>query len=152
MEYNDTTFRAMFPEFGNTTTYPAAVIEIYWGLAQDFIAIPSCPSNGAFLSGNKGAAALYYMTAHLYALALQQLNSGQQPGAVQGGYETGATIDKISVQMLAPPADNMWTWWLSQTPYGQALAALLRVAAVGGTSVGGLPERNAFRKIGGTLA
>jgi hypothetical protein len=150
MDYNDATFRAMFPEFVNAATYPAATIQIFWGLAQNFIVIPSCPA-GAFLNGNNAAAALNYMTAHLYALSLAQTSSGQTPGSVQGGYEVSATIDKISVQTMAPPADNMWKWWLSQTPYGQALAALLSVLSVGGTSVGGLPERQAFRKVGGVI-
>lgn len=150
MEYNDAAFRAMFPEFADTVKYPASVIQMFWDLASDFIVIPSCPA-GAFLSGNSAAAALNYMTAHLYALNLQQVNSGQTPGSVQGGYETAATIDKISVTMMTPPAKDMWSFWLTQTPYGQALLALLEVKAVGGTSVGGLPERQAFRKAWGTL-
>jgi hypothetical protein len=150
MDYNDAAFRAMLPEFANTVTYPEAVIQMFWDLASDFISIPLCPA-GAFLSGNSAAAALNYMTAHLYALNLQQVNSGQAPGAVQGGYEVSATIDKISVTMMTPPAADMWSFWLTQTPYGQALLALLAVKAVGGTSVGGLPERLAFRKVGGIV-
>lgn len=150
MNYDDATFRAMFPEYADTTLYPASLIQVFWDLAGDFIAIPNYTCF-AILRGNAASTALYYMTAHLLTLSQQQVNSGQAPGAVQGGYETGATIDKISVQQMAPPATTMLSWWLAQTPYGQALAALLTMLAVGGTSVGGLPERVAFRKVGGTF-
>jgi hypothetical protein len=147
MAYDDAAFRAQFPEFTDPVLYPAAVFSSLWTIATNFISAPGCPLN--FLTGNSYPIALNYMTAALWVLSNQQNQPGQTPGSNQGGFETSATIDKISVTTLAPPATNMWTWWLAQTPYGQALAALLQLKAVGGTSVGGLPERLAFRKVGG---
>lgn len=146
MAYDDAKFRAQLPEFSDTTKYPAAVLEASWAIASEFIAMPD--SGLSILSGNAYPIAVNYMTAHLWALANQQVQSGG-PGSSQGGFETSSSIDKISVSTLAPPATNMWSWWLAQTPYGQALAAFLRMKAVGGTSVGGLPERLGFRKVGG---
>ncbi len=149
MAYDDAAFRAQLPEFANTTTYPAGVLGAAWTLASNFISAPFCPLS--FLDGDSYQVAVNYMAAHLWVLSNQQSQPGQSPGTNQGGFETSATIDKISVAVLAPPANNMWTWWLSQTPYGQALAALLRLKAVGGKSVGGLPERLGFRKVGGVF-
>lgn len=148
--YDDAKFRALFPEFSDTTKYPASQIEVYWDLASSFVDETDFP--GRILTGAALENAVYLLTAHLYTLALQAqaaVAQGQAPGSNQGGFETSATIDKISVTMLAPPAKDMWEWWLAQTPYGQQLLALLQLLAVGGMSVGGLPERLAFRKVGG---
>ena len=149
MAYDDAAFRAQLPEFADTVKYTAAALGAAWALATNFIALPACPLS--CLNAASYQVAVNYMAAHLWVLSNQQSQPGQDPGTNQGGFETSASIDKISVSMLAPPADNMWTWWLSQTPYGQALAALLRMKGVGGTSVGGLPERAAFRKVGGVF-
>lgn len=149
MAYDDAAFRAQLPEFADTAKYPAAVLSASWDLATNFISLPSCPLS--MLSGNSYQTAVNYMAAHLWVLSNQQSQPGQSPGENQGGFETSASIDKISVSTLPPPAANMWQWWLSQTPYGQALAALLRIKAVGGTSVGGLSERSGFRKVGGVF-
>jgi Protein of unknown function (DUF4054) len=150
MQYNDTLFRTQFPEFADTTAYPAASIQVFWTMATVFIGASGCPCGA--LSGDALTLALNYMTAQLYTLSQMQTSAvaeGQAPGQNLGGFETAATIDKVSVTVLAPPASDMWEWWLAQTPYGQALLALLKVLAVGGFSVGGLPERRAFRKVGG---
>lgn len=147
-QYDDAKFRLMFPEFADTTKYPPEMIALYWDLATTFIAVSGCPCN--MLAGAQLTAALNYMTAHLLTLALRALNA-DAPEDNQGGIELSATIDKISVTNMAPPADNMWRFWLSQTPYGQALLALLAMVSVGGFSVGGLPERRGYRKFGGTF-
>jgi hypothetical protein len=95
------------------------------------------------------------LTAHLLALGTMQTagagGQGQSAGGVQGGFITSATVGEVSVAKLAPPATNGWQWWLASTPYGQALWALLSVKAVGGFAIGGLPEREGFRKVGGVF-
>ena len=149
MAYDDASFRAQMPEFSDTTKYPAATLGAMWALGTSYIDAPTCPLS--CLSAQAYPVAANYMAAHLWVLSNQQSSSGNAPGTNQGGFEVSASIDKISVSMLPPPADNMWKWWLTQTPYGQALAALLRISGVGGTSVGGLPERAAFRKVGGVF-
>lgn len=129
--YNDTNFRAMFPAFANTTTYPQATIQQYWNLATSYIT--DCTRTGyyegfACVNGTPAQQtnALNLMTAHF--LYLNTLIVAGQPTGVL----TGATIDKVSVQLQAPPESNQWQWWLNQSPYGQQLLALLQIAAAGG--------------------
>lgn len=147
--YNDATFRAQFPEFTDPVKYPQATFQVYFGMAQLFIQADGNPF--AILNGDALQLALNYLTAQLYTLGQNAAATAANPGADQGGFETSSTIGEISVAKLPPPAKDMWQWWLAQTPYGQALQALLSVLAVGGLYVGGLPEREGFRKIGGVF-
>jgi hypothetical protein len=87
--------------------------------------------------------AIYLMVAHLLAIA-DKIASGQPAGQV-----TNARIDKVSVTVAAAPGTDSYRYWLNQTPYGQQLAALLARCAAGGAYVGGMPERAAFRSVGG---
>lgn len=130
----------MFPVFASTTLYPDAMIQMFYAVAGDFIPPYDvwCGLNGATLD-----LALQCLTAHL--LFEFKLQSRNQTGKVV----TGATIDKVTVAMLAPPVKNGWDFWLNQSPYGQQLLALLSAKSVGGWSVGGSPERVAFRTVGG---
>jgi hypothetical protein len=156
--YDDALFRSQFPEFADTTTYPEALLSGYWDMATNFIN-PSdsgatgtsscgCPYNFQILNGNSLALALNYMTAQLLTLGQQALANGT-PGSDQGGFIVSAKIGEIIIAKLPPPAANAWQWWLGQTPYGQALLAMLQVLSVGGLSFGGLNERGSFRKGGG---
>jgi hypothetical protein len=148
--YDDYTFRQSFPEFADINKYPYATIKMYWSMAGNMVSQASCPCN--FLTGDALKLATYYMTAHLMSLALARIaavNNGS--GGTQGGFKTSATIDMITVQYLAPPATQAYEWWLVQTQYGQALWAMIDILSVGGLSIGGLPERAAFRKVGGVF-
>jgi hypothetical protein len=132
-------FRTLFTAFANTTTYPDATITMFWDTAANYV------SNADYgeLNSSSREYALQLMTAHL--LALQAIVSrGQTPSMVNS-----STIDKISVSLTVAPVKNQWQWWLNLTAYGQQLLALLQVKAVGGLYIGGLPERAAFRKVGG---
>ena len=146
--FNETLFRTQFPEFSDTTKYPSELLDAYFDMAQVFISVTDSPFN--MLNGKSLALALNYMTAHLLTLGLQASAAANVIGN-QGGYETSSTIGDISVTKLAPPTKDAWGFWLVQTPYGQALQALLSVIGVGGTMVGGLPERTGFRKVGGVF-
>jgi hypothetical protein len=97
------------------------------------------------LSGQARYWGLNLMTAHLTALSVI-IAGGQVPGLVQT-----ATIDKVNVSLTPPPLKTQYQWWLSLTPYGQQLFALLQVSSVGGYWIGGLPEVAAFRKTGGVF-
>lgn len=148
--YNDSDFRTRFPEYADINQYPYSTLKMYWGIATDFISQQACPCR--VLNGDSLKYATYLMQAHLLYLGtqrVQQMLVGA--GGTQGGFKTSATIDKVSVQYLAPPMDPGagYQWWLCQTPYGQQLWALLDILAVGGFAVGGLPERSALRKVGG---
>lgn len=151
MAYDDVLFRVQFPEFTDPTKYPAPMLTMYWSMASRFLAVDGSPC--AMLSGDDAALALNMMTGHILALWKMNADSaaGGNPGSEQGGFETSASIGEISVSKLAPPVKGAWDWWLAQTPYGQMLWAFLSVMSVGGLSVGGLPEREGFRKVGGVF-
>lgn len=139
--FDVTAFRASFPQFANATKYPTSQLQGYFDSA-------SCIINNndygcGYLTGMCRVRALNLQTAHLAALA-DIIAAGQAPGLVNS-----ATVDKVSVSLTPPPFKNQWQWWLSLTPYGAELLALLQAKAVGGFYVGGLPESSAFRKVGG---
>lgn len=139
-------FRALFPAFALVTRYPDAALDAWWVMAGVFV------KEGWALSGTKFVLAQQLMTAHLAHLAtLSATDStvsgvgGKGTGAVQAASEGG-----VSVTFVAPPVKSAWQHWLSQSPYGQQLWALLSMSGAGGIYLGGLNERGAFRKAGGT--
>lgn len=133
-------FREQFPVFANATAYPDAMLQMYWDMATCYV---TDIGNYGWLQGRCRQLAINLMTAHLTALSII-VAGGQVPGLVQS-----ATIDKVSVSLTPPPLKNQWQWWLSTTPYGQQLLALLQNRSVGGWYIGGRPELAAFRKVGG---
>lgn len=146
-------FRAQFPAFADAVAYPDPVIQLYWDTACQFIANDDSPCRT--LNGDKLALALNYMTAHLLSVfsapAGAAPGSGGSVGGSSGGFTTSASVGEVSVAKLAPPAQDGWQWWLAGSPYGQAIWAMLCALSVGGFAVGGLPEREAFRKAGGVF-
>lgn len=135
-------FRLEFPAFGNPAQFSNMTLQGYWDFATQYV---SDVANFGSLKGAGRQLALNLMTAHLTALSVV-IASGQVPYLVQA-----STIDKISVTLTPPPIKNQWQWWLSTTPYGAALLALLQVRSVGGFYIGGRPELAAFRKVGGVF-
>lgn len=136
-------FRAMFPAFASVTAYPNAMLTLYWSAATNYIEAEDL--DAGWLDTSSRTLALNQMTAHL-----AQLGVNAAAGLAVGPVEQ-AKIDKVDVKLAQRPAANMWQWWLSGTPYGQQLLALLEAASVGGMYIGGLPELSAFRKVGGVL-
>ena len=132
-------FRQQFPEFANDTDYPDATLQMYWNMATCYI---SSEDYGC-LQGECRRDALNMLTAHI-ARYYTQINNGNDPGFV-----SSATIDKVSVSRMTPQQTDQWNFWLSQTRYGQMLAALLMVTGAGGLYIGGINERSAFRQNGG---
>lgn len=133
-------FRLQFPAFANEITFPDAMLQRHWDMATCYV---SDIGNYGWLQGRCRQLAINLMTAHLTALSVL-IAAGQTPGLVQN-----ATIDKVSVGLTPPPLRNQWQWWLSTTPYGQELLALLQTRSVGGWYIGGRPELAAFRRVGG---
>lgn len=87
------------------------------------------------------------MVAHM--LHLQAAIAG---GTGAGGPVTSSTIDKVSVTIAAPPVgSSAYKFWLYGSPYGAQLAAMLASCGAGGVYVGSLPERAAFRSVGGVF-
>lgn len=133
------TFRAQFPEFSNSTTYPDATLSGYWVMGESFIT----NADGYMLKGQTLQMALDLMAAHL-AKSFTMINQGQTTAIVSGSSE-----GSVSVSLTPPPVKNAWQWWLSTTPYGAQLRALLQVVTAGGFYVGGSLERASFRKAAG---
>lgn len=132
-------FRAAFPAFASPTAYPDGVLQGWWDAGTCYIS----DRNYGYLAGDCRARALNLMTAHLAAL-FTMINSGKPTGVGQS-----ASVGDVSVSLVPPPVKSGWQYWLASTPYGMQLWALLHVKAVGGLSIGGLPEKTAFRKVGG---
>ncbi len=118
-------FRALFPAFANTTTYPDSTIQNYATTATAYISTGYSRCYGGMTAAQR-ALALNQMTAHLLYLSGLAV-AGNTPGVV-----TGAAVNKVSVAIQPPPEPNQWQYWLNQSPYGQQLLALLQVASVGG--------------------
>lgn len=137
--YDDALFRAQFPEFSDAAKYPEVLVEGYWDMSTNYINIDGF----GMLTAKSLPLAVNQCTAHMLVLA-KQAGRGKQ-----AGFKVATTVDKVSVSVLPPPVKDQFSWWLSGSPYGQQLLALLEVAGVGGFSVGGMPERGAFRKVGG---
>lgn len=155
-QYDDTLFRQQFPEYADTTLYPPAKIETFWDIGAAFIDRRDCPYRA--LSGAALAYSMNLMAAHLMTISIQNQQAMKgSAGAIgqgapdQGGFVTSARVGEISVGKMAPPATNGWQFWLASTPYGQQIWALIGIVGVGGFTVGGLPEREGFRKVGGVF-
>ncbi len=138
--FDDELFREQFPEFKDETVFPTSRLQMYWDMAICYINDNTDCTN---FTVSQLTLAINLMTAHLTALSVL-IAAGQSPIIVQG-----STIDKITVTLVPPPVPNQWRWWLSTTPYGAQLLALLQVISAGGLYVGGLPEGQAFRKFAG---
>ncbi len=139
--FNVTAFRAAFPEFANTTLYPTPLLQGYWDSATCIIS----DTDYGYLNLKARTRALNLLTAHLAKLGTM-IAAGETVGLVNS-----ATIDKVSVSLTPPPNKNQWQWWLSLTPYGAELLALLQAQSIGGMYIGGFPERSAFRKAYGVF-
>lgn len=130
-------FRSAMPAFSNTTKYPDATIELFIGQSYNYISNKNCGS----LRDNARKYALELMAAHLLTIN-DKITSGNVSA---GGRITSASIDKISVSLEAPQSKNDWNYWLSLTPYGQALLALLASKAPIGIYSGGKNYRGSLR-------
>jgi len=134
-------FRVLFPEFKDPLATPDSIIELQWEVSGNFISHIDSLSGG--LSGATLRYALQLLTAHL--LKLMKMAALGQPI----GFVTSASEGDVSVSLAPPPIKGAWEQWLAATVYGMQLWSLLSVRSVGGWAVGGLPERNALRKVGG---
>lgn len=110
-------FRAQFPAFSNTTTYPDVMIGMWFDMATNYIS----DEDTGVLNGSSRLLALYLMTAHLLAIQTA-INNGQPLQAMQS-----VTEGSVSISLVPPPVRSMWKWWLASTPYGQQLSVLLSI-------------------------
>lgn len=128
-------FRAAFQAFEDVVIYPDATIQIYADAAPCYLSDRGCGCET--------------LNTQLLVAHLLMLNDRALAGNGSGGLVTSAGIDKVSVSIAPPPTTSAWGYWLSTTPYGVQLMALLKRCSVGGIYVGGGRERSAFRAAGG---
>ena len=138
---NEDAFRAMFPAFADTAAFTSQMLAMWWDAAALHL------KDGWMLSGDAYEHARNLMTAHLVQLADKAAKQAQSVG----GAVQSASEGSVSVSFATPPTKSGWQFWLSGTPYGVQLWALLSSASAGGMFVGGLPEREGFRKVGGVF-
>jgi hypothetical protein len=138
--FDSVAFRAQFPAFTSTTKYPDEQLSGYFTMATAYI----YPKDWGGICGAQLQLALNLMTAHL-----TYLNALIVAGNTSAAPVTGATIDKVTVSLEQPQSTSAWGYWLSLSPYGKQLAALLRILSRGGGIVGGSPEGLAFRGVFG---
>lgn len=138
--FDSVAFREMFPAFTSTTKYPDGQLSGYFTMATAYI----FPSDWGGICGAQLQLALDLMTAHL-----TWSNKLIMEGNTSAAPVASASIDKVSVSLVAPESKSAWAYWLNSTPYGKQLLALLRVLSRGGGIVGGSPEGHAFRGVYG---
>lgn len=130
-------FRSAMPAFSDSIKYPDEQVELFMEQAENYIS-PKC---GSLLKCKSRKYALQLMAAHLLALNTRIINGDMSAG----GRITSANIDKISVSLEAPKTQGDWSYWLSLTPYGMALLALLGSKAPLGVFSGTVNYRGSLR-------
>lgn len=136
-----TKFRALFSEFANDVKYPDVLLQTWYTVAGEYLSLEDYASG---LNGNTLDLALMQLTAHLMKSSVILTGGKGAPMVV-----TSATVDKVTVSTLPPPIKSAWEYWLSTTPYGLQLWALLSMRSAGGYVYGGSCELSAFRRVGG---
>ena len=135
------TFIALFPAYSNAVKYPQTTIQAFWNSAINYVSNTDGCGN---LQGSGRQYAINLMTAHLVYIS-DLIASGTVPYLMES-----STIDKITVELTPPPLKNQYQWWLSTSPYGQQLLALLQVNSAGGFYIGGSAPLPAFGYQGGS--
>jgi hypothetical protein len=130
-------FRERFPLLPEHE-YPDARILYYWGKRTDYIVLCGAAKDNA--------EPYLLITAHL-----MRLENMAAKGESLYGNVTGASVGGVSVTLQVPQTRGAFNAWLAATPYGQMLQVWLQLHAAGAWQVGGLPERSAFRKVGGVF-
>ena len=143
IELNISNFRAnpIFAQFSNETTFPDVYLTSLWDVGSVYI---STDESGP-LTESQREFALQLMLAHIAFIQLK-IADGSDFSVMTSGSE-----GSVSVGIAPPPSDDGFSWWLSATPYGKMLAALLQASAAAGFVYGGRPERSAFRKVYGAF-
>ncbi|MDR0805950.1 MAG: DUF4054 domain-containing protein [Enterobacteriaceae bacterium] len=127
-----TSFRTLYPEFNDVEN---DVIYIFAEKAKCYLT--TCRgvcTNQLWL----------LVVAHLLYLRKQQAEGNAQTGAI-----ASASIDKVSVSFVAPQSSTDTAHWFNLSPYGMEYLALIHRCGSSPFYVGSMPERSAFRSVGG---
>lgn len=114
-------FYTLYPEF-NIEEYEN-ICPIAFRQAQTWFSI----NNSCRLKDDKRVLAIYLMTAHLSLLSYRA-QTGQSTGG-GGGSVASASVGEVSISYVQIPNLDNWSYWLSLTPYGLELLALLETLA-----------------------
>lgn len=119
------TFRANFPEFGDTVAYPSSMIEFWAGLAM--LQVRQCIWKRAWIQG----VSLY--VAHEITLASQNSKAsgaGGAPGTF-GGVPSSKTVGSVSVGYDSTDTSEKDAGWWNLTNYGKQFYRLVQIFGAG---------------------
>ena len=120
------TFRAAFPEFKNTETYPDAQITFWAALAEQQL------PQSLWKTIWPQACNLY--VAHELVIAQQNLratNAGGTPGTSSGGQATSKTVGSATVQYDAMSTTEKDAGYWNLTSYGKQLYRFIKMFGAG---------------------
>lgn len=126
-------FYEEYPEF-NTDEYKT-ICPIAFRQAKNRIKIRNC----GILRDENRVQAIYLLTAHLSSLSFK--NQSGQSSAGGAGIVASASVGEVSISYQQIPAQDSWSYWLSLTPYGLELLALLDGLTAVPLYIGGTLER-----------
>jgi hypothetical protein len=135
--FDPVAFQGAFPEFATTS---AAAINIWASLVQN-------SPQGDWFTNTATSTDQMLIVAHVGHLLTQAATGTGGPG----GALVSAGEGGVNASFAAPPVTTALEYYLSGSTYGQMLLVNLRAATAGGFYIGGLPERQAYRKVGGVF-
>jgi hypothetical protein len=98
-------FRQLYPAFANAVTFTDVYLQAQWDAATVYLG----EYDGRLWGGKALQLALNLMTAHLVQINLLITQGGKTPTI---GILVSATVDKVTVSKMPPPATNGWKYWL----------------------------------------
>jgi hypothetical protein len=137
MTFDPAAFSAAFPAFSET---PTAAINVWASIVEQ------SPMASWFACAPPTQQQL--IVAHIGYMLTNANSVGNSQG---GGAVVSGTEGSVSASFAPPPITNGLEYYLSTSTYGQMLWGMLNVSTAGGLYVGGLPERHAYRKVGGVF-
>lgn len=124
-------FLVLYPQFNTDALRPIATFCL-----DDTIIWAKCnwdlPRFGARINS-----IIYLLTAHRTLLS----GTAQTGQAGQGGQVASANVDGVSISYVQMPAKDAFSYWLSLSPYGIELCAMLEMISGLPSYIGGSFER-----------
>lgn len=127
MAFDIGAFRTTFPEFGNTVTYPNAMVEFWAGLAE--VQVRSCIWKPE--SVRQKGISLY--VAHEITIAAQNVKAGNIGGVpgISGGIANNKTVGSVTVGYDSSSTSEKDAGWWNLTNYGMQFIRLARIFGAG---------------------
>lgn len=118
-------FRVVFPEFSDTTAYPASQITFWSTIAEAQVVEDNW--------GDIYAQAVMLYTAHEIVIARQNAAAGTIGGTpgVSGGIANSKTVGSVTVSYDANTQTEKDAGWWNRTTYGQQFFRLMKLYGAG---------------------